>query len=176
MITIAILAIMAVVAVASYKKYVFRAQAEEGKNLLMDLKAKQEQYFSTYSQYVSTATNETAVYPTQNALAAGGAALKNMWRWDKLSCTATPPPTDVGWCHLGFQPSQATFFQLVSIAWNPKQTLKPSSSQFQLVKGLDATRRWYYGLAFADMDVDGKKSTFIMTSQHNEIIAIDETE
>ena len=28
----------------------------------------------------------------------------------------------------------------------------------------------------SDMDVDGKKSTFIMTSQHNEIIAIDETE
>jgi hypothetical protein len=77
---------------------------------------------------------------------------------------------------LGFQPSSATFFQLVTIGWNPKQGLKPSASQYKIVKNMDATRRWYYAIAHGDLDSDSKKSTFIITSQHNVIITMDEIE
>jgi hypothetical protein len=41
---------------------------------------------------------------------------------------------------------------------------------------MDATRRWYYAFAHADLDADGKYSTFVMHSQSQTIVSEDEIE
>ena len=175
MITVTILAILAVVAVTSYKRYMYRAQASEGKDILMEIKMKQEHYFSTYSQYV-TSGSESSIYPTENALGQGGKKIKNMWSWRSLSCSASSGLPDKAWCHLGFKSNRAGFFRVSTVGWNRGSTSKPSSSSHPFVQKMDATKRWYYAFAHADLDGDGKYSTFVITSQSPTIVSENEIE
>ena len=175
MAVVAILAVLAIVAVTSYKYYVRRARLSEGKTMLQEIKMKQEQYFSTYSQYVSTASTESNWYPSDHPPMASGEADKTRWDWGKLNCE-TPSSETQGWCDMGFKPSQATFFRFVTIGWNStKGTQKPASA-YTIVSNMDFTKRWHYAVAHADFDLNGTYSTFVVTSQTNEVVAFKEME
>jgi prepilin-type N-terminal cleavage/methylation domain-containing protein len=175
MITVTILAVLAVVAVASYKRYMFRAQSAEGKDILMEIKMKQEHYFSTYSQYI-TSGSESAIYPIVNTLGEGGKKIKNMWSWRNLNCDTNTTLPDVAWCHLGFKSNREGFFRVSTVGWTLGTSAKPSGSSHPFVQKMDATRRWYYAFAHADLDADGKYSTFVMHSQSQSIVSEDEIE
>jgi len=175
MVVVAIMAVLAIVAVASYKYYVRRARLSEAKSLLQEIKMKQEQYFSTYSQYVSTASSEATWYPTTNPPMAGGDSDKTRWDWSKLNCT-TPTSATQGWCDLGFRPSDSTYFRFVTVGWNPTKGTTPATSSYAIVTSMDFTKRWYYATAHADFDQNGTYSDFIVTSQTNEVISINEME
>ena len=54
MITVAIVAILASVALPSYKDYVRRGQVQEAMNYLSDYRIKMEQYFQDYKSYGTT--------------------------------------------------------------------------------------------------------------------------
>ncbi len=167
MITIAILAILAVVALTSYKVYIRRARAQEGRQLLMEIKMKQEHYFSTYSQYVDTDGGNgeiTGLFPNtaQDKF--------NQYSWSPMNCAGAAAGSAVeGWCHLGVRPTQPQYFKAVTIGWNPTKTAAPTSVH-PIVTNMNFSLRWYYAVAVADQDGDGSFSTFIMTSQTNEII------
>jgi len=175
MITVTILAVLAVVAVTSYKRYMYRAQASEGKDILMEVKMKQEHYFSTYSQYV-TSGSESALYPKENALGQGGKQIKNMWSWRGLSCSSGSTLPDLAWCHLGFKANREGFFRVSTVGWSRGSSTKPSGSAHPFVQKMDASKRWYYAFAHADLDADGKYSTFVITSQSPAIVSEDEIE
>ena len=53
MITVAIVAILAAVALPSYQSYVMRSKRADAKNALLDLATRQERYFSIYNQYTN---------------------------------------------------------------------------------------------------------------------------
>lgn len=167
MVTVTILAVLAAVAIASYKYYIRRARLEEGRDLIQDIRMKQESYFTSYSAFIDTASNDTTFFPTKHPKTSGGADDETMWDWSELnSGCATPSTALKGWCHLGFRPKAATYFQFVTIGWNKKKTGKPSTSH-TLVSNMDFKKRWYYAVGRA---VFGKQEyTFLMTSQHNHI-------
>ena len=109
MVVVAILAVLTMVAITSYKYYIRRARSEEGKAMLMEIKMKQEHFFSTYSYYMSSAANENSLYPaaTQNPKTSSGSSDKTMYDWSKMNCAA-PAAGEVGWCNLGFRPQGPT--------------------------------------------------------------------
>jgi type IV pilus assembly protein PilE len=53
MITVAIVAILAAVALPSYQSYVMRSKRADAKNALLDLASREERYFSIYNQYTN---------------------------------------------------------------------------------------------------------------------------
>lgn len=57
MIVTVIIAILATIAVPSYKDYVRRAHRSEGQNLLMQVAARQEQYYMNNKTYTDDMTN-----------------------------------------------------------------------------------------------------------------------
>jgi len=175
MAVVAILAVLAIVAVTSYKSYVRRARLSEGKTLLQEIKMKQEQYFSTYSQYVSTVTTEGTWFPTGHPAMASGDADKTRWDWAELKC-ATPSTATRGWCDMGFKPSQATYFRFVTIGWDATKGTQTPTSAYTIVSNMDFTRRWHYAVAHADFDLNGTYSTFVVTSQTNEVVTFKEME
>jgi prepilin-type N-terminal cleavage/methylation domain-containing protein len=175
MAVVAILAVLAIVAVTSYKYYVRRARLSEGKTMLQEIKMKQEQYFSTYSQYVSTASTEGTWYPNGHPAMDSGEADKTRWDWAELNCT-TPSTATKGWCDLGFKPNQATYFRFVTIGWDATKGTTTPTSAYTIVSNMDFTRRWHYAVAHADFDLDGTYSTFVVTSQTNAVVTFVEME
>jgi len=55
MITVAIVAILAAVALPSYQSYVMRSKRADAKNALLDLASREERYFSTHNAYTTDA-------------------------------------------------------------------------------------------------------------------------
>lgn len=53
LVTIVIVAVLATLAVVSYTRYMRKAHTQEALNFLLEIKIKQEQYYSTYHQYAS---------------------------------------------------------------------------------------------------------------------------
>jgi len=173
MVTVTILAVLTMVAITSYKYYIRRARSEEAVELLHEIKMKQEQYFSTYSQYIDAGTEATP-FPTTNA-----PNDNTMWTWAALTagCDATPPPANlIGWCHLGIQRSNPTYFRAVTIGWNKTKGSTAPTSNHTIVGNMTFNKRWYYAAAHGNFDTDSNWSTFVITSQHREVIKIDELE
>ena len=177
MVTIAILAVLTMVAITSYKYYVRRARAQEGKNLLLEIKMKQEHYFSTYTSYVDTASSESTLYPgsTQHPKTANGTPDTTMYDWSTMDCTS-PSTQTLGWCALGVRPQGPTYFRAVTLGWNKAKGSTPPSSSYGIVSNMNFTKRWYYAAVHGDMDEDGTMSTFIITSQAREIVEINAME
>jgi prepilin-type N-terminal cleavage/methylation domain-containing protein len=182
MVVVTILAVLSIVAITSYKYYTVRAQAQEARQLLMEIQMKQESYFSTYSEYVTAnpgAVDFTNLYPPagQTAKFADGAADASRFDWTPMDCS-NPATNEVGWCNLGFRPQGATYFRLGTWGWNPAAPNlpgTPSDPEFGLISGMDTSQRWYFGVAMRDYETTGAKAalkaTLIMTSQTNEIVA-----
>ena len=54
MVAVVIVAILAAIAIPSYTEYVTKARRSAAKNTLLDIVAKQENYFSDFKQYAAT--------------------------------------------------------------------------------------------------------------------------
>ena len=134
MITVTILAVLAVVAMTSYKYYIRSARAEEAKEMLLGVKMAQAQYFSTFSQYVSTGSAETALFPAKHAKLASGGDDNLMWDWSAdLGNCKSPTTTALGWCHLAFQPQGPTYFRAITIGWDKAKGTTAPSSGYEIV-------------------------------------------
>lgn len=177
MVVVTILAILSIVAITSYKYYARRAYAQEARQMLLELKMKQEQYFSEYGQYVSTSANvaDADFFPITHTLDAGGGA-DERWEWSTMNCVTPPNAQQTGFCNLGFRPTGATYWQVVTRGWGPADQPTSLTTGFQIIDDMDLTKRWYYAIARRDADADTEFATIIVTSQTNEIIAIDEIE
>ncbi len=117
MVTVVIVAILTVVAFASYKKFQRNARRGDGVSLMNDIRMKQETFFSTYSRYVSSTTDETEFQGVPLTAQNYG-----LYEWD-VDCPDASSP----WCQIGFKPKGVEtlgghpllYFQLQTIAWAP---------------------------------------------------------
>ena len=174
MVTVAILAVLVSTAVVSYKIYMRRARIEEAKEFLYSIRMKQEEYFAIYSQYVDTNGGAEGSWFPNNKF--GGEP--NVWDWSELDCRNNPAATP-GWCALGIRTDQnATYFQYVTIGWNPTKGSNPTGSAHPEAQpaNFDTTRRWWYAVARGDLDANGTFSTFVLTSQLRTVVMKNETE
>lgn len=149
MVVVAIVGVLAIIAVVSYKGYMRKARLQEGIAFLMDLKLKQETYFSAYSQYVDTGVDANDFYPS-------GAGFKPEdlpVGWGAWDCTAPANKAIQGFCALGYSgpPSPETYFQYVTIGWAPGHAAPPD----EYIK--DKTRRWWFARAITYYDPNGDR-------------------
>ena len=133
MVVVTILAILAVVAVMAAQKYIRSARVSEGVNLVGDIYNKQEDFYSTYSVYVSSHNNETNFDGNHQ----GAGNMSPFYQWP-FEC----PVANNAWCMINFRPQTETIegtqslmrWQLQTIGWGPG-VAAPAFVQ-------DDTRRW----------------------------------
>lgn len=131
MVTVVILAILAAVAVASYSGFKRSARKTEAVAAINDIRMKQETFYSTYSRYVSSTTDQDTYDGTPLADSGG------MYTWE----VACPDATNA-WCNLGFRPplthidgsTDATYFRYLTIGWAPGVAAPDAI--------VDPTQRW----------------------------------
>ncbi|NOZ01707.1 MAG: prepilin-type N-terminal cleavage/methylation domain-containing protein [Deltaproteobacteria bacterium] len=179
MVVVAIMGVLATIAIVSYKKYMRRARLTEGITFLMDVKMKQETYFSTYSQYVTTGAQLTDFYPpSTDFLGAGKEGGMAFWKWD---CTAAnlQPPFD-GFCALGIVPSGevleghaadgwVTHFQYLVQGWSPGGLANPGPPYI-----FRQGTRWWFALGRTFWDSNATEGVELRIS--NELITVAEAQ
>jgi type II secretory pathway pseudopilin PulG len=149
MVVVAIVGVLAIIAVASYKGYMRKARIQEGIAFLMDLKLKQETYFSAYSQFVDTGIDPNDFYPSGSAFKPEELPVG----WGTWDCTSPANMAIRGFCALGYSspPSSETFFQYVTIGWAPGDGTPPSDYIS------DPSRRWWFARAQTYYDPNGDR-------------------
>jgi len=167
MIVVVIIGVLATVAGQSYKRFSRRARVQEAISLLGDIRIKQENYYQTYHQYVSTGTGDVDFWPKD----VNWMTLQTKWAID---CTnASDLAAFPGWCALGagYRPNEDAHFQLITIARNPVVAVVPPV-KYVTNPNVD----WWYARARADFDRDGQFSDIYLSSEMREPILEDEFE
>ncbi|MEC8024977.1 MAG: prepilin-type N-terminal cleavage/methylation domain-containing protein [Myxococcota bacterium] len=181
MVVVTILAVLSIVAITSYKYYMRRAYGQEARGLLLDMKMKQEQYFATWSQYVSwtgTTVDPSTAWPTTSQLDPKD---NTLYKWNSLDCSSvTAGSLQEALCHLSFRPAgNESHWRVATWGWTPgfSGSVTGSDSFFNsVVAPLDLTQRWYVAIAVRDADGDGKLAKFAVHSQATAIWSENETE
>jgi prepilin-type N-terminal cleavage/methylation domain-containing protein len=159
MIVVVIIAILATVAVASYKRFYRRARVQEAIAFLGDVRIKQESYFQTYHRYVSSGASPTDWWPKSMNYVEGG----NLWGID---CTKEgDAKAHPGWCSLGagFASTEEIWFQVVVVGRDPGAPTVPPDTYVK-----NPNQDWWYARARADFDVDGEYSDIFLSSEMKE--------
>lgn len=170
MVAVVVLAILSVVAMVSYNKYIRKARTTEAITFLSDIKMKQETYFQTYGLYVGTSSSDNSFttgdfYPkTKNS--------DGYYKWE-MKC-----PEDKGsypgWCALGSRPTaEEGSYQYVTVGWQPKDppVAAPDTRHIR-----DATRRWWFAEARGDLDSNNVYATFRLSSELTQVVFWNENE
>ncbi len=149
MIVVAIVGILAMIAVPSYRSYMQRARTSEAVTFLSEIRQRQEAYRAEFGQYCSasaapgTAIGGGAWYPT--SLPTGG---------DRISWGPQP-----GWSQLGAAPDGPTLFQYRTTAGPPGTN--PGVPDFP------SNDFWFVAHARGDLDGDGDQVIFEIVSASN---------
>ncbi len=88
MIAVAIVAILAMVAVPSYREHIQRGKRADGKAFLLDLASRQERFYTQYSSYTGVLTKSSGC--TASACGLGLSANTSPDRYYTVAMTSTP--------------------------------------------------------------------------------------
>ncbi len=155
MIVVAILGILAAIAIPLFNRFIKRTKTAEITTIFNQIRLKQEQYHGFFGQYCSI----DEWYP------ATVGAESQVWA----------PPAELAqrWASLGVRPQTANvYFQYRIVAGLANQ----GADEATAVNGLNTSRNWWYAQARGDLDADGRKSFFEITSQRQEIYSENEIE
>lgn len=157
MVAVAILAVLASLAVIAFGRQVKRARLNDMRSMVMQVAAKQEQYFGLTGQYAGPSTG-TPVCPSAIRASAVPFAIG--------SCDST-------WAELSITPPRGTYFQYSILAGGPgagDDCTRPSEtdlSQNEVCGRIDNDTHWWVVIARGDQDGDGLTSEFVTDSTMN---------
>ncbi len=154
MIVVAIIGVLAAIAIPLFNRYIRRTKTSEVTAMFNQIRLKEEQYhgfFGNYCEIPNWHPAQVGPKPTP---------------WD-------PPEAErVLWESLGVKPlSKEVYFQYRIIAGKAGE-VKGDVGQ----NGIDTSKDWWYVQARGDLDGDGRKSFFELTSQRQEIYSDHEIE
>jgi len=137
MIGVVIVAVLAALAIPSFKSYVYRGRVSEAVTMLNEIKSRQESYRSKYGQYAAVSGTNWGTY-TPTVLPGADAVA-----W----------PTSANWEALGVSSPGVVRFQYATVAGGPGST-PPAGSN------LRNDDFWFAAQARGDLNDDGV--TFIL--------------
>jgi type IV pilus assembly protein PilE len=145
MAVVTILGILAAVSIPLYKGYVYRSKASEATGSLLEIKNRQESYYSDMQTYLNVSDNGSDWFPSSTPG-------PNLQDW----------PSDTNWKMLGWQPPGGkVYFSYVVVA-GPVGT-DPTSPPASLSDPLgydDRTESWFVSRALGNLDGDADYVTF----------------
>lgn len=164
MITVAIIAVLATLAVYGVKNYVLAAKSSEAVELIASIKTAQEAYKDETFTYLSISPNLDTLYPIAKA------DLGNK----KVQWGADDGTVDDKWRQLGVTPSGPVQFGYACVAGGSSDAVTGVPAQLNYPEEPGAP--WYVVKAMGDRDGDGEYAVFIGSSFTNEIYSENDTE
>jgi len=170
MIVVAIVGILAVLAVVSYRKIILASHVSEATGMVQNIRVAQEEYFSETRQYANISTSLNTWYPQASPSfnvgvtgwggACGGACNANM-DWSMLP-VHVDGPVMFGYATVAGPPGQAPV--PAQIVVNSQNIVFPSTPQTD----------WFIVAATCDLDSSGAPNTSVYTTSWQNSIFIDQ--
>lgn len=159
MVVVAIIGILAAVAIPVYRYYVTSAKASEAITVLQGIRMAEVRYFSEYKRYTNTMSS---YFPRA---------------CDHYSSTAKWPQ-DTYWTDLGFYPDGPTLlsYRIYSSRANDGSLSLNNSTPAMYTPTIDKTKPWFLVEACGDLDNNGDRGYFFVSSQNKTIWRPDEDE
>jgi type IV pilus assembly protein PilA len=164
MITVAIIAVLATLAVYGVKKYVMAAKSSEAVELIHAIKAAQESYKDETFTYLSISPSLETLYPIPKGELGNK---KVQWGGDQGG-------VDDKWRQLGVTPSSPVQFGYACVAGGAEDAVTGVPAQLNYPEEPGAP--WYVIQAMGDRDEDGQYAVLIGSSFTNEIYTENDTE
>jgi prepilin-type N-terminal cleavage/methylation domain-containing protein len=131
---VAIIAVLAAVAVTSYKKWVNKSKASEVPFMLGHFQQREVSYQSEHGQYLATATADPGIWPTQGTIMN-----------DATAGEAKPiNPMPFTWQQLRLAPGRDTLYCGYAVLAGLAGTAPASAEGQQVFNNTIPTRDWFY--------------------------------
>lgn len=166
MVVVAIGGVLAVIATYSVRKYLLSAKSSEAIHMLGLIKTAQESFRDETFTYRNTSANLQTLVPNNpitDTPADARGRLKRPWA------------NDAGWAPLGIDsdsPLQFGYACVAGAAGDTVPTPQGVSNEFAWAPPATVNEVWYVCNAISDLDGDGTRATFLVSSFQNDI-AID---
>jgi len=164
MITVAIIAVLATLAVYGVKQYVMAAKSSEAVEMIQAIKTAQESYKDETFTYLNISADLEDLYPIKKD------ALGNT----KTQWGANSGDLDEGWRQLGVTPAGPVQFGYACVAGAANTAVQGVPAQLNYPGTPDAP--WYVVKAMADRDGDKDYAVLIGSSFTNEIYSENDSE
>jgi prepilin-type N-terminal cleavage/methylation domain-containing protein len=169
MIVVAILSVLAVVAGTAYRRYLDSARTTEAYAMLGEIRSRQEAYRAEFSQYLSTGTGETNLFPAVDSAACYPTGNKEPCQ---KAVSASIPGTAVpaNWTALGINPGRTTLqCGYVTIA-NSAGTTVNGNEGVRLLGSTAIPTPWWYAIAVCDNDGSSTTNATFVTAYSTTVV------
>lgn len=162
MIVVAVVGILAAIAIPIYIDYIKSSKASEVASVLLGICEKEETFFSEFKHY----TGDLDWYPYPEAAATSPDLCGKNFFWNE---TAPAGPVPDNWLQLGFHPDGPSYYTY-SVVTAYKDGLvasqNPPSIPGTVWRDPGSIQPWYYAMATGDIDCDGERPMFFISSQN----------
>jgi prepilin-type N-terminal cleavage/methylation domain-containing protein len=171
MIVVAILSVLAVVAGTAYRRYLDSARTTEAYAMLGEIRSRQEAYRAEFSQYLSTGSGETNLFPAVDSAACYPTVSSNKEPCQKAASATIPGTTlPTGWTSLGINPGRFTLqCGYVSIAGAAGTTVNGTEGQ-RLLGTTAIQTPWWYAIAVCDNDGNSTTNATFVTAYNTTVV------
>lgn len=170
LLTVAMVAIIASLALLSYRKYLRSAGTAEAITTMNSIRASEASYKQETLAYLGCSASLTDYYPQTNGL-----ANSKIWHWDQPA-----HPQYNCWKKLSVETDNVSRFGFAVVAGGAGQVMPPSSLTSQPAWPNPTTAPWYVIQAAGDRNDNSKYALFLTSSlatgNGNQIVIQDETE
>jgi prepilin-type N-terminal cleavage/methylation domain-containing protein len=167
MIVVAIIGVLAAVAIPAFIGYLHESKAAEAAEVLQAIREKQEAYMAEYNHY----TSDIDWYPSDDGTCGECTNETKNWVFDDLS----PGGEQVKWVQLGFTPGGPTYYSYsVDTGYDDTGFRLADTSYRPEIPGTtwDKTPHWFVAKACGDIDCDGEKAAFYVTSHNKNVTRV----
>ena len=162
MIAVGIVAVLAAIAIPSFISYIRASKSTEAFSVLLEIRDRQTTMMSTLRRYSDRLP--WMPYDAANASAADVCGRTHFWN-------RTSDNFKENWIHLYPQPREATYYTYetysdISDGWTPPATF--GTTWPRDASGTPLIQPWFVGHATGDLDCDGQRVDFWITSASRE--------
>jgi len=154
MVVVIILTILTTIAVAGYRKLIYRSRNAEAHEFLGAIRSAQNLYYQAFGQYAGS--NDWAEHP------AGEFPYISRVNWEE--------PNDPTWQHLGVRPNGPVWFK-----YRIRASDNPGAAPANVFRPLPVGP-WFQAQARGDFDHDGQFSLYEVTSAKGDVFVQNQNE
>jgi prepilin-type N-terminal cleavage/methylation domain-containing protein len=168
-IVVVIIGVLAAIAIPAFRKYMDSGRTAEAMAMLGEIRNREEAYRAEFGSYLSTATNETTVFPTIGSCNVAGQVEPCA---KSASPNASPPAAPpLAWSQLGINPQKNQLYCGYVALAGPAGTPASGVIGLQQLGSSAVPSPWWYGIAICDNNYKITNNTTYATAFNTTVVS-----
>jgi prepilin-type N-terminal cleavage/methylation domain-containing protein len=163
-IVVVIIALLAAIAIPSFKKYLDSGRAAEAAAMLGELRNREEAYRAEFGSYLATGTSETNVFPAVGATCAEPCA--------KAATTGAGATVPAQWTTLGVNTQKSSLYCGYVVITGAAGTAPTGTLGQNQLGTANINNPWWYAVAICDNNRTVSNNTTYYTAYNTTVVGV----